>query len=133
VKEGENDATHLGIPPVLLDTRLPREPNTSSPLNTQPGRLLRHDGCVPLSHGSLSDKVLALLLHPGGVVSEETSGLDLGSDLGEGELHALEVSDGLAELLALEGVRDGLVEGSLGDADHLGSDTNSSCTHTLRQ
>jgi UDPglucose 6-dehydrogenase len=47
---------------------------------------------------------------------------DLHRHVGEHELHALEVADRLAELLALLGVRDGGVERSLGDADRLRAD-----------
>ena len=71
---------------------------------------------------------LVLLLQSRGVVGKETSGLDLGRNLGELMSHRLEVTDSLAELLALVGDRDRLVEGALSEADHLGSDADATCT-----
>ena len=43
---------------------------------------------------------------------------------GDGELHALEGADGLAELLALVGVGNGFGEGTLGETEHLGGDAD---------
>ena len=49
-------------------------------------------------------------------------GLDLHRHVGEHELHALELGDRLAELLALPRVADGVVKRPLGDAERLRGD-----------
>ena len=59
---------------------------------------------------------------PGRVEVERAAGLDLGGHVGEQERQALEVDDRPAELLALLGVGDGVVERGLGQADRAGGD-----------
>jgi hypothetical protein len=84
----------LRIPPVLLNPRLPREPNSTRPLNRRSRRLLSDNRRIPLRHRGLLGEVLSLLLEAGGVVGQEAGGFDLGGDLGELELHALELWKG---------------------------------------
>ena len=65
--------------------------------------------------------VLALGLG-GGDVHHLASGLELHAHVGEHELQALELADGLAELLALLDVAQRVVQRALRDADRLGAD-----------
>ena len=65
---------------------------------------------------------LAALGAGGGGVDHQPRGLDLHRHVGEHELHALEVGDRLAELLALLDVGDRRVERALRDADGLRAD-----------
>ena len=57
-----------------------------------------------------------------GRVHHQPGGLDLHRHVGQHELHALEIADRLAELLALLGVCDRRVERALRDADGLRTD-----------
>src|SRR3712207_9003003 len=54
-------------------------------------------------------------------VDHQARGLELGRELRDLELHALEPGDGLAELLALFGVAYAVFERALREADHLGA------------
>ena len=66
--------------------------------------------------------VVAALGAAGGGVGHLAGRLDLHAHVGEQELQALELRDRLAELLALLGVAERVVERALGDADGLGGD-----------
>ena len=60
---------------------------------------------------------LARVAQRGGAVGEPAGRLQLGGDVGQLELHRLELRDRLAELLALLGVVEGEVEHGLGEAE----------------
>ena len=66
-----------------------------------------------------------------GVVDQQARGFDLGGHLREFELHALEVGDRLAELLALLGVGDGVIERALREAGHLRADGDAAFVQSL--
>ena len=57
-------------------------------------------------------------------VEQSARRLELGRHVGEGELGRLEVGDRLAELLALLGIFDRLVEAALGAAERAGADVD---------
>ena len=65
-----------------------------------------------------------VVLSDGGAPGHQTGGVDLGLHLSDLELGVLEGDDALAELLALLGILDGLVERALRDADGLRSDAD---------
>ena len=58
----------------------------------------------------------------GGVVHQQARGLHFGGHLGQLELHALKFADGLAELLALARVGDGVFQRAARQPDHLRAD-----------
>ncbi len=60
----------------------------------------------------------------GGVVDHETRGFYLGSDFGDFELHALKISNTLAELLAFAGVLEGVFQRAFRQAEHLRGDAD---------
>ncbi len=65
------------------------------------------------------------VLQTGGIVDHQASGLDFGGHLGHLELDTLEVADGATELLPLLDVLHRMVQRTLGQAHHLGPDTDS--------
>ena len=71
------------------------------------------------------------VLQARGVVDHEPRRLELGGDLRVLELHALELGDRLAELLALGHVAEGVVERALGQADHLRADADAALVQGL--
>ena len=60
---------------------------------------------------------LALLREHRRVIREVLASLDFGGHVGQLERHALEVHDGLAELLPLDGIGACCLECALGDAE----------------
>ena len=64
------------------------------------------------------------MTQPGGVVDQQPRGFDLGGGPRELELHALELGDRLAELLALPGVAHRVIERRLRQPDHLRADAD---------
>src|SRR5690606_30730606 len=118
----------LGVAHQLLDAEVPDVPVPTVDLH----RL--HSG----AHGRLAGQQLghgdllgvppagapALVVQDGGPVDHQACSLNLGGHVGQLELDGLEVGDGPAELLALLGVAQRLVQGGLGDAHSLGGDTH---------
>ena len=69
-----------------------------------------------LGHGGGHGAVLAALLHVGGVEHQQPGSFHIHGHVGDDPLQALELGDGLTELLALLGVFDRLIQGRLGHA-----------------
>ena len=95
------------------------------------GRALGDLAREQLGHGGLLHEGLAGHLEARRVVRERAHGLDLGGRLRDLVLHALEVGDARAELLALEGVGDREVHGALRDAEHLRRDADAALVQRL--
>ena len=68
---------------------------------------------------------------PGGVVDQQARRFHLRRHLRQFELHALEFADGLAELLALPGVGDGVLQRAARQADHLRADRDAPLVQRL--
>ena len=98
------------------------------------GDLHRDVGGEALRGGAEERQVLvAALGAAGGGVRHLAGGLDLHAHVGEQELQALEVRDRLAELLALLGVAERVVERALGDADRLRGDGDAGVVEGLHR
>ena len=85
-----------------------------------PWRFQRQQFSLGGGHGV----VLAGLLGQGGVVDQPLGGVGTGHQVSQLELGVLLLEDRTAELLALLGVLDGLLDGALGDAQSLGGDAD---------
>src|SRR5439155_810622 len=59
------------------------------------------------------------ITHARGIVDQKARGFDFSSHFRQLELHTLKVTDGLAKLLALTGVGDGVIERATRQANHL--------------
>ena len=116
---------YFRVSPELLNARLPREAYTASPFYRLPADFLCNDTSKVLGHCSLFCEGFAFVPPPSSVVSHQAGSFEINSGLGNGESHALEGPDGLAELVSLVCVRNGLVEGALGEPDHLRRNANS--------
>ena len=80
-------------------------------------------GDEAFGHGAPAGRVRGLAVESaGGFVEHDAGGLKFGFHVGQLELDALEIGDGLAELLAVLRVSDGLVERELGAAEGAGGD-----------
>src|SRR5207247_7483162 len=89
-------------------------------------------GCEDLGHGGLAHDRAALVLPVGRAKGEEPGRFHLGREVGQHALEPLEAREGLAEGLALPGVADRLVEGTLGEADgHRGHGDPAPLEHSL--
>ena len=121
------NSSNLAISEELLCQTLPDETHAAHPLNCQTRYPSGNLGSIQLSHGSVLDKVLAGLLLPGSVVDKSSRGSNLGVALSNLVLHALEITDEAAELLAVvPDVLGGVLESSEGETGHLGGDTDTS-------
>lgn len=121
------DCADFGVAPELLDARLARETNTTTPLDRLAADLLRNDTRVPLGHCCFLGEREPSLLAACSIVCEQAGSLDLGGGCGNRVLHRLEGADGLAKLLALVRVGNGLVKGALREAEHLSGDADTAC------
>src|SRR5579872_1565375 len=91
----------FGIPEILLDGIILYEAGAAKDLYRQRTDALGDLRGEQLGHGSLLHKVLARILHAGGVVYHEPRGLNVSGHLRQLELDALKIGDRLAKLLAL--------------------------------
>lgn len=114
----------LGITPILLNPRFPREPNAARPLDRLPRDTLRDDTAPILRHRRLLHEVLTLLLPARSVVREQPRALDVDGGLRDLERHALERADGLPKLRPRIRIGNGLVEGALREPKHLPGDAD---------
>ena len=90
-------------------------------LNSAAGDVGSGLGREELGHGSVHGVILVILLLHSGSVNEVLGSLSAGVHVGQLELGVLELCDGAAKLLALLDIGDGLVDGSLGNAQSLGA------------
>lgn len=119
------DGTDLAITPELLGKTLTDKAHATHPLNSEAGNAAGNLGSVELGHGGVTDKVLASLLLAGSVVDEGAGGGNLGVALGNLVLHALELTNKGAELLAVvPDVLNGIFKGAKGKTGHLGGNTD---------
>ena len=81
-------------------------------------------------HGGLG---IILVLHLSGEVHQLLGGGQLRRHVGDHEGNRLVLADGLAELDALLGVLDGLIEAALRDADGLGGNTQTAAVERLHR
>lgn len=95
------DGSDLAVAEHLLGNALADEAHTTHPLNCRACHAAGNLGGVELGHGGVLDEVLAGLLLAGGVVDKSPRGGDLGVGLRNLVLHALELANELAELLAV--------------------------------
>ena len=116
------DAADLGVAVEFLDRVVLGEADAAEDLDRARGGVLGHLRREILGHGGFGDEGQSRVAQSGGVVDQQARGFHFGRHLGELELHALEIGDGLAELLALFGVGDGVIERALGETDHLRAD-----------
>ncbi|KAH6608409.1 Protein kinase C-like protein [Trichoderma cornu-damae] len=125
MNRGVGDGANLAVAEVLLGQALAHEAHAAHPLDAEAADAAGDLGGVELGHGGVLDEVLAGLLLAGGVVDQGAGGGDLGVGLGELVLHALELADEGAELLAVvPGVLDGVFPGAEREAGHLGGDAD---------
>lgn len=119
------DGANLGVAPKLFREPLADKAHAAHPLDGEAGHAAGDLRRVELGHGGVADKVLAGLLLAGGVVDEGAGGGDLGVALGNLVLHALELADEGAKLLAVvPDVLDGVFKGAEGEARHLRGDAD---------
>lgn len=119
------NGTNLAVTEILLGQTLADETHAAHPLDAEATYTAGNLGGVELGHGGILDKVLAGLLLAGSVEDEGAGGGDFGVGLGELVLHALELADEGAELLAVvPAVLDGVFPGAEGEAGHLGGDAD---------
>src|SRR2546429_310548 len=120
-----DDRELLGVPVVQLRRMVLHVPRGAQHLQGFPGHLHRQLGGVVLRHRQERDVLLgelAAVRHPRGAVGEQPRGLDLGGELRDLPLDALEVGDRLPERLALLHVLDRVHQCALGEPDAPGGD-----------
>jgi len=127
------DGSYLRVSPELLDACLPRKANTTGPFYRLPADFLCNNTGKVLGHRSFLGEGFAFVPSPSSVIGHQAGGFEIDSGLGDGESHALEGSDRLAELVSLVGVWNSLVEGALGEPDHLRRNANSTFIQNLNR
>src|SRR5436190_1368578 len=118
-----DDRELLGVPVVELRQMVFHVPGGAEHLQGLSRDLHRQLGGVVLRHRQERDVLLgeqAAVGHPRGAVGEQPRGLDLGCELGDLPLDALEVGDRLTERLALLHVLDRVHQCALGEPDPAG-------------
>lgn len=119
------NGANLAVTEELLGQTLTDKTHAAHPLYAKTAYTAGNLGSVQLGHGGILDEVLAGLLLASGVEDQGASGGDLGVGLGELVLHALELADQGAELLAVvPAVLDGVLPGTESEAGHLGGDAD---------
>src|SRR5581483_7006806 len=113
------DLTDLRVAIQLLDRVVLHESVAAEQVDGERRDPLRDLGREDLAHRRLGEERLAGVAEPRGVVDEQPRRFELGGGARELMLDRLEFGDGLAELLALFRVLDGVVERALREADHL--------------
>src|SRR5260370_24929327 len=104
------DLGNTGVAEVALDVVLARVAVAAVDLQRLVGDALRHLGREELGLRGLERVALPLVLRPGRLPGHHARGVDLGRHVREVELDGLEVGEVLAELLALLGVGEGVLE-----------------------
>ena len=125
------DFADLGVAVELFYGVVFDEAGAAKNLNSERCRALGDFAGEELGHGGFLEVLRAGVLEPGRVVDHEAGGFDLHRHAGELELHGLEFGEGFAELLALAGVAEGVVEGALRQADELGADADAAFVEGL--
>src|SRR5215467_2989598 len=125
------NATNLGIAVELFDRVIFRDSHPAEHLNGLRSHFFSDLRTVILCHGGFSHKRQPGIAHAGGIVDQKARGFDFGGHFRQLELHALKVADGLAELLALAGVGDGVVERTTRQTNHLGADGDAALVERL--
>lgn len=95
------DSPDFAIPEHLLSNPFPDETHAAHPLDSGAGHAAGNLRGVQLGHGGVLDEVLASFLLAGGVIDQGAGSGDPGVGLGELVLHALEITNELAELTAI--------------------------------
>src|ERR1700688_2864022 len=113
------DLGDTGVAEVALDVVLARVAVAAVDLQRLVGDPLRHLGREELGLRGLERVALPLVPGPGRLPGQQARGVELGRHVGEIELDGLEVGEVLAELLALLGVGEGVLERRLGDTHGL--------------
>lgn len=116
------DSADFGVAVEFFDGALLGEADAAEDFNGLAGDVFGDQGGVELGHGGFLDVGELGVAEAGGVVDHEPGRFDLHGHFGELELDSLELGDGFAELAALAGVADGVLEGAVGEADELGAD-----------
>ena len=130
------DLSDLGITHHALDGIVTGVAVTAEQLQAAAGHIACGAGCNQLCLSSLDAvadlcTIHSFLLLQSGSVDQILCSLDTGLHLGQLELGVLESGDAAAELLTLLDVSDGLLQSALGDAQSLGSDTDTAAIQEL--
>ena len=118
------DLPNLGIAIELLDGVVLHESVSAKQVDREGRHAFGDLGREQLAHRGLAQERQARVTKTCGVVDEEPRRLEVGCHARELELHALEISDGAAELPALFGVANGVIQRALRQADHLRADAD---------
>lgn len=116
------DSADFGVAVEFFDGALLGEADAAEDFDGLAGDIFGDQGGVELGHSGLLNVGEIGVSEAGGVVDHEPGRFDLHGHFGELELDALELGDGFAELAALAGVADGVLERAVGEADELGAD-----------
>jgi hypothetical protein len=121
------NSTNLTITPILFRQPFPYKAHSAHPFNGLSRNFTGNLRSIKFGHGGIHDEILAGLLFASGIVDHGARGADFGPRLGELVLHALELADEGAELLAVvPDVAGGVGEGTHGQTGHLGGNANAS-------
>ena len=115
----------------LFDRIILGESDASEDFDGARGDAFGHLRGEILAHGGFGDERQSGIAQAGGVVDHQPRGFDFDGHFGEIELHALEFRDRLAELLALLGVGEGVIERALRETGHLRADADAAFVEGL--
>src|SRR5688572_10135017 len=105
---------------IILDVAI-----ASVDLNALVGNPNGNLACMELRHGGFQRGFHALVLHPGGAMSQQASAVDIHRHIRQLELNTLECRDRFAELFPLLRVMQGCFEGALCHAQRHGGNADS--------
>src|SRR5258706_14264126 len=116
------DSADLGVPIQFFDRIIAGKADAAEYFYCARGHPLGHFGGEELAHRSFGDERRTGVPQARCVIDQQASRLNFSGHFGELELHALELRDVLAELLAFPGVSEGVVERALSEPCHLRAD-----------
>jgi len=116
------DSADFGVTVELFGGTFLGEADAAEDFDGLAGDVFGDQRGMQLCHGGLLDEGQAGVAEAGGVIDHEPGRFDVHGHFGELELDALELGDGLAELAALAGVGDGVLQGAMSETNELGAD-----------
>src|SRR5260370_42576707 len=112
----------LGVPVQLFHRTLLGDADAAEHLDGSGSYFLGDLRAEIFCHGRFGHERLSGIPQPGRVIDQEPRRFDIGCHPGKLKLYALELGDGLPELLALPGVADSVIQRASRQPDHLRPD-----------
>lgn len=118
------DGADFAVAIEFFDGELFGEANAAHPFDAFGGSFGGYISGVEFGHASFFNERLAGFLQASGVVNHETRGFNVGGDVSDLMLHALEVDETLTKLFAVLKIGNGVIKTTLCETNHLSANSN---------